>query len=179
MATANESPGAIDAPVQIASAHELRQVAQFTFGLGISPPSDEQIAVQPMPSGSRLPDEGRVVAPHEPDATPALPIYKVFFYDRECGDLTDAITTDSFDAGVQLVRDRLPVQADYVVEATWTRGIGEMEVRSPRGTVVARVQPVADTDAAVQPPVMKACATLQVGDALPLEQLFAPLPEAA
>jgi hypothetical protein len=68
-----------------------------------------------------------------PESTPAAmkASYKVFLYDREYGDLTDAVTTDSFDAGVQLVRDRLPVQADYVVEATWTRGIGEMEVRSP------------------------------------------------
>jgi hypothetical protein len=113
------------------------------------------------------------------EAVPALPSYKVFFYDREYGDLTDAVTTDSFDAGVQLVRDRLPVQADYVVEATWTRGIGEMEVRSPRGTVVARVQPVADTDVTVLPPVIKACSALQVGDAAPLEQLFSSVPEAA
>jgi len=105
--------------------------------------------------------------------------YKVFLYDREYGDLTDAVTTDSFDAGVQLVRDRLPAQADYVVEATWTRGIGEMEVRSPRGTVLARVQPVDDTDITVQPPVNKACTALQVGDGAPLEQLFSPLPEAA
>ena len=74
---------------------------------------------------------------------------------------------------------RLPVQADYVVEATWTRGIGEMEVRSPRGTVVARVQPVDDTDVTVQPPGTKACSALQVGDGAPLEQLFSPLPEAA
>jgi len=63
--------------------------------------------------------------------------------------------------------------------ATRTRGLGEMEVRSPRGTVVARVQPIDDTDVTVQPPVMSACTALQVGDAAPLEQLFSPLPEAA
>jgi hypothetical protein len=146
MATTNETPRATEAHAQIASARELRRIAQDTFGLGT----------------------------FAPKAT-----YKVFFYDREYGDLTDAVTTDSFDAGVQLVRDRLPVQADYVVEATWTRGIGEMEVRSPRGTVLARVQPVGDTDVTVLPPVMKACSALQVGDAAPLEQLFSPLPEAA
>ena len=28
-------------------------------------------------------------------------VYKVFFYDRECGDLEDVITLDAFDAGVQ------------------------------------------------------------------------------
>lgn len=148
MANANETPRAGEAHAQIASAHELRQLAHDTFGLGSEP-------------------------------VPALPSYKVFFYDREYGDLTDAVTTDSFDAGVQLVRDRLPVQADYVVEATWTRGIGEMEVRSPRGTVVARVQPVADTDVTVLPPVIQACTALQVGDAAPLEQLFSSMPEAA
>jgi hypothetical protein len=179
MAKANESSCAIEAHAQIASAQELRQVAQVTFGLGISPALDEQVGAQAMSSASRQTDEGPAVASHEPEAVPALPNYKVFFYDREYGDLTDAVTTESFDAGVQLVRDRLPVQADYVVEATWTRGVGEMEVRSPRGTVVARVEPVADTDVAVQPPVMKACTALQVGDAAPLEQLFAPLPEAA
>lgn len=95
------------------------------------------------------------------------------------GDLTDVVTTASFDTGVQLVRDRLPVRADYVVEATWTRGIGEMAVRSPRGTVVASVEPVAETEIAVQPPITKACTALQVGDAEPMEQLFARLPEAA
>ena len=179
MAKANEPLCAVEAHTQIASAHEFRQVAQVTFGLGISPTSDEQIGAQPVPSDSRRTDEGSVVASNGPEAVPALPIYKVFFYDREYGDLTDAVTTDSFDAGVQLVRDRLPVQADYVVEATWTRGIGEMEVRSPRGTVVARVQPVDDTDVAVLPPVTRACSALQVGDVAPLEQLFNPLPEAA
>ena len=148
MANANETPRAGEAHAQIVSAHELRQLAHHTFGLGS-------------------------------ELVPALPSYKVFFYDREYGDLTDAVTTDSFDAGVQLVRDRLPVQADYVVEATWTRGIGEMEVRSPRGAVVARVQPVADTDVTVLPPAIKACTALQVGDAAPLEQLFSSMPEAA
>lgn len=153
MATANELPGAIEAPAQIASAQDLRQAAQDTFGLPVRQPGPCLLA-------------------------PTLS-YKVFFFDREYGDLTDTVTTDSFDTGVQLVRDRLPVQTDYVVEATWTRGIGEMEVRSPRGTVVARVEPVADADVAVQPPVIKACAARQVGDAEPLEQLFAPLPQAA
>jgi hypothetical protein len=163
MAPAKETPRAFKAPSQIASAHELRQLAQDTFGLGIQPGADPAM---PAPG---------------PESTPSAmkARYKVFLYDREYGDLTDAVTTDSFDAGVQLVRDRLPAQADYVVEATWTRGIGEMEVRSPRGTVLARVQPVDDTDITVQPPVNKACTALQVGDGAPLEQLFSPLPEAA
>ena len=44
---------------------------------------------------------------------PSQPAYKVSFYDRENGDLTDVVTTDTFRAGVQLVRDRLPQDADY------------------------------------------------------------------
>lgn len=179
MANANESPYAIEAQTQIASAHELRQLAQVTFGLGISPGLDDQTVARPALIEPGRPPANPTVASQEPEAAHAMPIYKVFFYDREYGDLTDAVTTDSFDAGVQLVRDRLPVQADYVVEATWTRGIGEMEVRSPRGTVVARVQPVDDADVAVLPPVTRACSALQVGDVAPLEQLFNPLPEAA
>lgn len=179
MAHTHDSPCAAQAHGKIASAHELRQVAQFTFGLGIEPASDEHSHARPVSGEPRRPDEGRVAGAPERDPVPALSIYKVCFYDREYGDLTDAITTESFDAGVQVVRDRLPVPADYVVEATWTRGIGELEVRSPRGTTVARVQPVADTCIAVQPPVLKACTALQVGDVVPLEQLFAPSPEAA
>jgi len=105
--------------------------------------------------------------------------YKVYFYDREYGDLIDAVTTESFDTGVQLVRDRLPREADYVVQATWTAGVGEMEVRTPRGTVLARVEIVGDVDVAVQPTVLLACTALQIGDSAPLEHLFIPLPEAA
>jgi hypothetical protein len=164
MSNAEETPGAIEAQAPIASAHELRQIAQDTFRLGIQPGLDERALSTPAPGS---PTFG------------AKASYKVFFYDREHGDLTDAGTTDSFDAGVQVVRERLPVQADYVVEATWTRGIGEMEVRSPRGTVIARVQPVDETDVTVKPPVTKACTALQVGDALPLDQLFTRMPEAA
>lgn len=192
MATANESSGAIDATGQIASAHELRQVAQDTFGLRIQSgpdalPMSSHSPTEPRPfeEGPRVMSQRSEIAPVVSTSEPDPPLlaapvsYNVFFYDREYGDLTDAITTESFDAGVQLVRDGLPVQADYVVEATWTRGIGEMEVRSPRGTVVTRVEPVADTDVIVQPPVIKAGTALQVGDAVPLEQLFVPLPEAA
>ena len=40
MAPANETPRAFEAPAQIASAHELRQLAQDTFGLGIQPGAD-------------------------------------------------------------------------------------------------------------------------------------------
>jgi hypothetical protein len=164
MSNAEETPRAIEAHAPIASAQELRQVAQDSFGLGIQPGPDERALSTP---GSDSPSFG------------AKASYKVFFYDREHGDLTNAVTTDSFDAGVQLVRERLPVHADYVVEATWTRGIGEMEVRSPRGTVIARVQPVDETDVTVQPPFTKACAALQAGDALPLDPLFTPMPESA
>ena len=110
---------------------------------------------------------------------PSQPAYKVSFYDREYGDLTDVVTTDTFDAGVQLVRDRLPQDADYEVDASWTHGLGDMEVRTPYGTVVAHVEAVNGGDVTVQPRVIVACSALQVGDVAPLDQLFDPMPEAA
>lgn len=110
---------------------------------------------------------------------PSQPAYKVSFYDREYGDLTDVVTTDTFDAGVQLVRDRLPQDADYEVDASWTHGLGDMEVRTPHGTVVARVEAVNGSDVTVQPRVIVACSALQVGDVAPLDHLFDPMPEAA
>jgi len=123
----------------------------------------------------------RAIALHAegPSARSAASTYKVNFYDREYGDLTDTVTTESFDTGAQLVLDRLPRQADYVVEATWTAGAGEMEVRSPHGTVLARVEIVDDIDVAAQPTVLQACTALQIGDATPLEQRLTPLKEAA
>lgn len=192
MATANESPGAAEAPAQIASAQELRQIAQDTFGLHIQTKAPALPLASHLLTGPRGPAEDSGVVSQKaefpaaaltPEAGSCLPAaapgYKACFYDREYGDLTDVVTTASFDTGVQLVRDRLPVKADYVVEATWTRGIGEMEVRSPNGNVVARVESAAQPEIAVQPPITKACTALQVGDAEPMERLFAPLPEAA
>ena len=110
---------------------------------------------------------------------PSQPAYKVSFYDREYGDLTEVVTTDTFDAGVQLVRDRLPQDADYEVDACWTHGLGDMEVRTPHGIVVAHVEAVNGGDVTVQPRVIVACSALQVGDVAPLDHLFDPMPEAA
>lgn len=193
MATDSETLRALEARAERAITQELRLMVQEIVSVQPQLALDDRAHTDALllKLGRLHQDQvaaapGPAVAPAQmptlrPDAPmPGLtPAYKVFFYDREYGDLTDAVTTDSFDAGVQLVRDRLPLQADYVVEATWTRGLGEMEVRSPRGTVVARVQPVGDTDVTVQPPVIKACTALQVGNATPLEQLFTPMPEAA
>jgi hypothetical protein len=193
MSSGNENLRAIEARAERAIVQELRSMvqeivglrAQFALGdcahvdalllkLGrlereqiVAPVSSPELARHLMP------------APRLDLAMPSQPAYKVSFYDRESGDLTDVVTTDTFDAGVQLVRDRLPRDADYEVEATWTSGLGDMEVRTPHGTIVARVEAVEGGNVTVQPRVMVACTALQVGDAAPLDHLFDAIPEAA
>jgi hypothetical protein len=193
MSSATENLRAIEARAERAIVQELRLMVQEIVGLRA------QLALNDYAHADALllklgrlereqivaPASGPEVASH---LIPALrldlamssqPAYKVSFYDCEYGDMTDVVTTDTFDAGVQLVRDRLPRDADYEVEATWTSGLGDMEVRTPHGTVVAHVEAVNGGDVTVQPRVMVACTALQVGDAAPLGQLFDPMPEAA
>ena len=105
--------------------------------------------------------------------------YGVSFYNREYGDLEEVGTLDSFDAGVQLVRDRLAISGHYLIEANWSRHQGEMTVSTPRSMVVARIDAADDGAPPVQPSVRQACSALQPGDASSIEQLFDRLPEAA
>jgi len=111
--------------------------------------------------------------------TPAPSAYRVCFYDRQYGDLNDVITVPTFESAVQLVRDRLPETSDPVVEANWTRQQGELWVRTPNGTVLARVEadwthaPVAQSD------VHAACLALRGGDASAVGHLFGKLLQAA
>ena len=50
---------------------------------------------------------------------PSMPTaYRVSFYDREYGDLEDVVTLGSFEAGVQLVRNRLSADGHYLITAT-------------------------------------------------------------
>lgn len=99
-------------------------------------------------------------------------VYKVFFYDRECGDLEDVVTLAAFDAGVQLVCDQLDTRTEYVVEASWTNGKGTLKVLMPGGTVLASVSAADDAGVAVSPVVYKACHALQSGDASRIGQLL-------
>ena len=111
--------------------------------------------------------------------TPRPVVYKVNFYDREYGDLLDVVTLDAFDAGVQWVRDRLDLSTECVVQASWMNGTGTVKVLSPRGTVLATVEPASHALVAVHPVVSRACQALQSGDASRLDRLFGVMLKAA
>ena len=111
---------------------------------------------------------------------PSTPtVYRVSFYDREYGDLEDVVTLGSFEAGVQLVRDRLSADGHYLITATWANHQGEMTVSTPRQLVLARIEVANDRVPLVQPPVLKASNALQAGDTSSIAHLFDHLPEAA
>ena len=111
---------------------------------------------------------------------PSTPtVYRVSFYDREYGDLEDVVTLGSFEAGVQLVRDRLSADGHYLITATWANHRGEMTVSTTRPMVLARIEVADDRVPRVQPPVLKACNALQSGDTSSIAHLFDHLPEAA
>ena len=193
MASAAETPRAIEARAERAIVPELRLMVKDIVGLRTQLAVDDCAHADALLLKLGRLERDQVVAPASTldvarhlmpalrlDLTmPSQPAYEVSFYDREYGDLTDVVTTDTFDAGVQLVRDRLPQDADYEVDASWTHGLGDMEVRTPHGTVVAHVEAVNGGDVTVQPRVIVACSALQVGDVAPLDHLFDPMPEAA
>ena len=193
MASAAETLRAIESRAERAVVQELRLMVQEIVGLRTQLALDDCAHADALLLKLGRLERDQVVAPANTldvarhlmpalrlDLTmPSQPAYKVSFYDREYGDLTDVVTTDTFDAGVQLVRDRLPQDADYEVDASWTQGLGHMEVRTPHGTVVAHVEAVKGGDVTVQPRVIVACSALQVGDFAPLDHLFDPMPEAA
>ena len=105
--------------------------------------------------------------------------YRVSFYDREYGDLEDVVTLGSFEAGAQLVCDRLSADGHYLITATWANHQGEMTVSTPRQMVLARIEVADDRLPQVQPPVLKAWSALQAGDTSSIAHLFEHLPEAA
>lgn len=193
MASTAETLRAIEARAERAIVQELRLMVQEIVGLRTQLALDDCAHADALLLKLGRLDRDQVVAPASTldvarhlmpalrlDLTmPSPPAYKVSFYDREYGDLTDVVTTDTFDAGVQLVRDRLPQDADYEVETTWISGLGDMEVRAPRGPIVARVEAVNGSVVTVQPRVIVACSALQVGAAAPLDHLFDPMPQAA
>jgi hypothetical protein len=193
MASTAETLRAIEARAERAIVQELRLMVKDIVGLRTQLALDDCAHADALLLKLGRLERDQVVAPASTldvarhlmpalqlDLTmPSQPAYKVSFYDREYGDLTDVVTTDTFDAGVQLVRDRLPRDADYEVDASWTHGLGDMEVRAPHGTVVAHVEAVNGGDVTVQPRVIVACSALQVGDVAPLDHLFDPIPEAA
>lgn len=102
--------------------------------------------------------------------------YKASFYSREYGDLEDAVTVETFEAGVQVVRDRLPRDGEHVIEATWANGRGLLTVTSPRGTVLARLEALDDAMPVALPPVLEACQALRNGGASSVVRLFEHVP---
>jgi hypothetical protein len=114
----------------------------------------------------------------EPSATRPAP-YKVFLYDREYGDLEDVVTAEAFDICVQVVRDRLDLSVECVVQAAWVNGAGALTVLAPRGNVLARIESASHPSVAVHPVVRRACQALQAGDTSRLDRLFGVMLKAA
>jgi len=110
---------------------------------------------------------------------PAPVAYKVYFYSRACGDLEDVVTLNAFDAGVQLVLDRLDAHRGHAIEASWTNGRGALKVLTPSGAALATVEAADVVDVSVDPIVNKVCQALQLGDASRIEQLFGLMLKAA
>ena len=111
--------------------------------------------------------------------TPMPKAYRVYFYAHEYGDLEDVVTVDTFDAGVQLVRDRFTRDGDYMITASWIKHQGEMTVATPRGMVMARVEADVRDAPTPEPVVLEACDALRAGDASRIEHLFERVLEAA
>ncbi len=105
--------------------------------------------------------------------------YRAYFYAQDYGDLEDVVTVKSFDAGVQLVRDRLARDDDYVITAGWIKHRGEMTVATPNGMVLARIEADDSGTPMAQAVVLDACDALRTGDASRIEQLFGQMLEAA
>ena len=170
---------AIEARAERAIVHELRLMMLDVLSLRTQLQPDERgHADSLLLKLDRLEHEqtaGRV--PPLPPKQSLGKAYKILFYNQDCGDLRDALTVDSFDASVQLVHDRLPPETAHVVRAQWNCARGDMAVCTPRGTVVARIEPADDTPVAVRPTLAAACTALKSGDTEPLQQLFGPAPE--
>lgn len=111
--------------------------------------------------------------------TRAPSAYRVSFYDREYGDLDDVVTVPTFESAVQLIRDRLPAASEPVVEVNWTRQQGDLSMRTPNGTVLARIDADWTHAPVVHPDVHAACLALRGGDASAVEHLFGKLLQAA
>lgn len=108
----------------------------------------------------------QTIEPPEPDA------YRVELYAAGYGDLQDVQTVASFADGVQLVRQHLARDGDYLVAASWVRRHGELTITTPRGMVLARVQAAAGCVVVASPAVLQACDALRAGDPSAVSQLF-------
>lgn len=194
MATAADTLRAIEARAERAIVQELHLMTQEILGLRTQLVLEDRVHADALLLKLDHLERDQVTAPCSETQVPAflmptlsvtvfetrLPrAYRAYFYAQEYGDLEDVVTVDTFDAGVQLVRDRLARDGDYVITASWIKHQGEMTVATPRGMVVARVEADVSGVTTTQPVVLDACAALRTGDASRIEQLFGRMLEAA
>jgi len=190
-ATAADTLRAIEARAERAIVQELRLMAQEILGMRTHLALEDRAHADSLLMKLEHQECAQTVAPADPSSDlmptltlgmsePSMPTaYRVSFYGREYGDLKDVVTLGSFEAGVQLVRDRLSADGHYLITATWANHQGEMTVSTPRQMVLARIEVADDRMPLVQLPVLKACSALQAGDTSSIAHLFEHLPEAA
>lgn len=194
MTTAADTLRAIEARAERAIVQELRLMTQEILGLRTQLVPQERAHADALLLKLDHLERGQSASPAHgagtPDylmptlsltlfETPMPKAYRVFFYAHEYGDLEDVVTLDTFDAGVQLARDRLTRDGDYVITASWIKHQGEMTVTTPRGMVVARVEANDGGTPTPLPVVLEACDALRAGDTSRIEHLFERLLEAA
>ena len=193
-ATAADTLRAIETRAERAIIQQLRLLVQEILGMRTHLALEDRAHADSLLMKLDHQERAQTVAPADPSSTPTylMPTltlgmsepstptaYRVSFYDREYGDLEDVVTLGSFEAGVQLVRDRLSADGHYLITATWANHQGEMTVSTPRLMVLARIELADGRAPRVQPPVLKACSALQAGDTSSIAHLFEHLPEAA
>ena len=193
-ATAADTLRAIETRAERAIVQQLRLMVQEILGMRTHLALEDRAHADSLLMKLDHQERAQTIAPADPSSMPiylmptltlgmsepSMPTaYRVSFYDREYGDLEDVVTLGSFEAGVQLVRDRLSADGYYLITATWANHQGEMTVSTPRQMVLARIEVADDRAPLVQPPVFKACSTLQAGDSSSIAHLFEHLPEAA
>ena len=156
-ATAADTLRAIEARAERAIVQELRLMAQEILGMRTHLALEDRAHADSLLMKLDHQECTRTVALADPSSVPTylMPTltlgmsepsrptaYRVSFYDREYGDLEDVVTLGSFEAGVQLVRDRLSADGHYLIAATWANHQGEMTVSTPRQMVLARIDPL-------------------------------------
>lgn len=97
----------------------------------------------------------------------------VRLFHPEYGDLEDVVPAASFCAGVQVLRDRIAPDREYVLEATLTGRRAELRLLTVHGVVVGIVEPAAAAKSAVSADVRQACTAMADGSLVALAALFA------
>src|SRR5258706_4112354 len=194
MATAADTLRAIEARAERAIVQELRLMMQEILGLRTQLVLEDRAHADSLLLKLDHLEREQVSVPRSESGAPdflmptlsltvfetSLPkAYRAYFYAHDYGDLEDVATVESFDAGVQLVRDRLARDGDYVITASWIKHRGEMTVATPSGMVLARIDADDSATPTAQPVVLDACDALRTGDASRIGQLFGRMLEAA